>query len=411
MALTERSGLRGAPFRLMLAATVLGFGGYALLLPVVPLWASRGGSGELGAGATTGVLMLVTVATQLAVPWLMARFGHRVVLGAGMALLGAPAPAYALSAALAPVLAVSAVRGVGFGLLTVAGSALVAELVAPPEHGRAGARYGLAVGAPQLVLLPAGVAVVETFGFPAVFVAAGTAPLLGVLLVPGIRLPAGAGDAGRAALAAPGAGRAIGPGPRRLGLRLRGGMGPWVAMLCCSVAQGGLITFLPLTAQATAVTVALFGTAAGALAGRALAGELVDRRNLGGRLLVPGMLLAAAGMTAEMAATVTGQAALVVAGAAVVGLGFGVVQNDALTTLFAVAGPARYGSASAVWNIAYDAGTGLGAVGLGAVAEPFGFPAAFGASTALLLLAAPAARRTRTQSAGALPPERPRAGQ
>lgn len=385
MALTERSGLRGTPFRLMLAATVLGFGGYALLLPVVPLWAARGGSGELGAGATTGVLMLVTVATQLAVPWLMVRFGHRVVLGAGMVLLGAPAPAYALSAALTPVLAVSAVRGVGFGLLTVAGSALVAELVAPSEHGRAAARYGLAVGAPQLVLLPAGVAVVEAFGFTAVFVAAGTAPLLGVLLVPGIRLPAGA--------AAPDGSTATMPAAGPLGLRLHGGFGPWVAMLCCSVAQGGLITFLPLTAEASAATVALFGTAAGALAGRALAGELVDRRGLGGRLLVPAMLLAAAGMAAEVAAAVTGQAALVVAGAAVVGLGFGVVQNDALTTLFAVAGPARYGSASAAWNIAYDAGTGLGAVGLGAVAEPLGFPAAFGASAALLLLAAPAARR------------------
>ena len=35
-------------------------------------------------------------------------------------LLGAPAPLLALSADLAPVLAASAVRGVGFGLLTVA---------------------------------------------------------------------------------------------------------------------------------------------------------------------------------------------------------------------------------------------------------------------------------------------------
>jgi predicted MFS family arabinose efflux permease len=45
-----------------------------------------------------------------------------------------------------------------------------------------------------------------------------------------------------------------------------------------------------------------------------------------------------------------------------------------------------------VWNIAYDAGTGAGAVGLGAVADPLGFRAAFGLSALLLVAAAPLAR-------------------
>jgi predicted MFS family arabinose efflux permease len=386
-----RSGLAGNPFRLVLAATVLGFGGYALLLPVVPLWVARGGSGELGAGATTGVLMVVTVATQLVVPWLLHTAGHRVVLAAGMVLLGAPTPLLALSAELAPVLAVSAARGVGFGLLTVAGSALVAELVTPSEHGRASARYGLAVGLPQLALLPAGVAVVDAVGFTAVFAAAGAAPMLGVLLVPAIRMVcpelAVAGPSRAGPAPAPSQrGHSAAAGQR--GLRRRGA-GPMIAMAGCSVAQGGLITFLPLAAPAPTVAAALFATAAGTLAGRMLAGELVDRWGLGGRLLVPGMLLAAAGMAAEVLAVVGGAGWPAVAGAAMVGLGFGVVQNDALTSLFAAAGPARYGTASAAWNIAYDAGTGLGAVGLGAVAEPFGFAAAFAVSGLALLLAAP----------------------
>jgi MFS family permease len=382
-------GLGGVPFRLTLGATVLGFGGYAVLLPVVPLWVSRGGSGEAGAGASTGVLMLVTVLTQLAVPWLLHRIGHRAVLAGGMLLLGAPAPLLTLSADLAPVLAVSAVRGVGFGLLTVAGSALVAELVAPSDHGRAGARYGYAVGLPLLGLLPAGVAVVDTLGFAAVFVAAGVAPLLGILLVPGIRLPA----SGAVAVPRP----ADRPGARA---RVGGGMPSVLAMLGCSVAQGGLITFLPLVGSAGPVALALFGTAAGTLVGRGLAGHLVDRHGLGGRLLAPAMLLTALGMAVEVVAIGTGATGLLVAGAAAVGIGFGIVQNDALTTLFAVAGPARYGAASAAWNIAYDAGTGVGATGLGAVAEPFGFAAAFGVSGLALLLAAPFTRTRRPGPGG-----------
>jgi MFS family permease len=372
-------------FRLVLLVTTLGFSGYSLLLPVVPLWVS--GAGEFAAGATTGVLMATTILTQLAVPWLMARVGYRAVLGGGLVLLGAPAPLLALSAGLVPVLAASAVRGVGFGLLTVAGSALVAEMVPPAEHGRAAARYGVAVGLPQLLLLPTGVAVVDVAGFTGVFVAAGAAPLLGALVVPALRLPARP--------AAPSRSRSSGSGS------VRPSVGPVVAMLACSVAQGGLITFLPLAVPGAVLLVAaaLFVSAAGMLGGRAVAGRLVDRHGLGGRLLLPGVLLVALGMALEVVA-LGAPGPLLVVGAAVVGIGFGLVQNDALTTLFATAGSERYGSASAAWNIAYDAGTGVGALGLGGVADPLGFRAAFGLSALLLVVVAPLTRRRAAVRSG-----------
>ena len=72
----------------------------------------------------------------------------------------------------------------------------------------------------------------------------------------------------------------------------------------------------------------------------------------------------------------------VVAGAALVGVGFGVVQNTSLVGM--LAGAAGTATASAAWNIAYDTGTGLGAVVLGAAAEPLGFDAAFAVSAAVL---------------------------
>jgi hypothetical protein len=46
------------------------------------------------------------------------------------------------------------------------------------------------------------------------------------------------------------------------------------------------------------------------------------------------------------------------------GIGFGVVQNDALVAMFARAPAAK---ASVAWNVAFDAGQGLGAVALGAL--------------------------------------------
>ena len=79
----------------------------------------------------------------------------------------------------APVLALSAVRGVGFGILTVAGSAAVAELSDPKTRGKAVGAYGLAIAGPQIVLLPLGSWVAETIDFVPVFTI-GAAPLLGI---------------------------------------------------------------------------------------------------------------------------------------------------------------------------------------------------------------------------------------
>ncbi|MDN5917478.1 MAG: MFS transporter [Pseudonocardia sp.] len=381
--------MRGWPFRLLLLATALGFGGYALLLPVVPLWVSRGGAGEFGAGLSTGVLMAVTVATQLGVPALLRRVGHRAVLCSGMVLLGAPAPLLALSSDLGPVLAVAVLRGVGFGLLTVAGSALVAELVDPSEHGRASAWFGYAVGLPQLLFLPAGVAVADVLGFAGVFVAAGVGPVLSAVVVLFVRGP-GTGRAPARATAVREAGhRAVRTGGRTVRAA------PVLAMLACSTAQGGIITFGPLLAPGAtiAVPLALFLTALGALVGRGVAGEITDRRGRAGALLPVGTALAAAGMVLVLLSG--GASALLVVGAAVVGTGFGLVQNDAMVALFAAAGPRSYGTASAAWNVAYDAGTGLGASGLGAIAEPFGFAAAFGVSALFLLVLTPAVRPVR----------------
>ncbi|WP_157596842.1 MFS transporter, partial [Saccharomonospora saliphila] len=144
------SPLRHRPFLLMLLASAGTFSGYSLLLPVVPLWAVRQGESEAVAGATTGVFMATTVLAQFAVPRFVHARGYRAGLLLGASLLGAPALALSVSTGAVPILGVSAVRGIGFGLLTVCGSALIAELLPADALARGSGLYGLAVGLPQL---------------------------------------------------------------------------------------------------------------------------------------------------------------------------------------------------------------------------------------------------------------------
>jgi MFS family permease len=64
------------------------------------------------------------------------------------------------------------------------------------------------------------------------------------------------------------------------------------------------------------------------------------------------------------------------------GAGFGVAQSASLALMFDRVRPSGYGAVSAVWNIAYDAGYGLGSIAFGVLAVHTGYPGAF-ALTAL----------------------------
>lgn len=114
-----------------------------------------------------------------------------------------------------------------------------------------------------------------------------------------------------------------------------------------------------------------------------------------GLLVLPGALVGAVGMAALALGTAPGlNSWLVVAGAAVFGLGLGMNQNDSLVVIMGRAGPGRRGLASTVWNFAYDAGMGSGAVLFGAVLAGLDYPWAYALAAAVILLAAPSGRRS-----------------
>jgi predicted MFS family arabinose efflux permease len=73
----------------------------------------------------------------------------------------------------------------------------------------------------------------------------------------------------------------------------------------------------------------------------------------------------------------------VLAGAVLFGAGFGVAQNASLTLMYSRVAEPGYSMVSAVWNLAYDAGMGLGAAGFGLLAASTGYPAAFVATAVL----------------------------
>ncbi|MFF5712392.1 MFS transporter [Streptomyces sp. NPDC012756] len=395
---------------------------FYLLLSVVPLYAEVGGGGHGdAAGLTTGTLMLATVGGELATPRLVARFGYRLTLVAGLFLLGAPAFALAASGNAVWIAAVCVLRGLGFAFTVVAGGALTASLIPAERRGEGLALVGIVTGIPSLVALPLGVWLVDHVGYGPVFAAGAVAALAAIVSVPGLpdreagspdREAGSPGrDAGLRGRDPDSPDREAGRSDREAdperpigvtaGFRTPALARPALVFAATALAAGILVTFLPLavpSASAGVVATALFAQTAAATAARWVAGRHGDRHGPAA-LLLPGLAVAAGGM---LLTALTHSPVAVVLGTALFGVGFGITQNATLTLMYARVPASGYGTVSALWNFAFDAGMGVGAVGFGILAGRTGYPWAFALTAVLMLTAlAPAWRDRRTEGARA----------
>ncbi|HET8600508.1 MAG TPA: MFS transporter [Segeticoccus sp.] len=389
--------LRVAGMPALTAMTFVGFAGYAVLLPVAPLWAVHGGADSAGAGLVNGVLLLFTVLTQLFVPPALRRFGWGPVLSAGMVLLGVPSVLYAVSDALAPVLALSAVRGVGFGVLTVTGSAAIAQLVEADRRGEGIGAYGLAIALPQLVLLPLGPWIAEHAGFWVVFAISGL-PLFGV--PPVWRLARAIhGEPPDVLHPGPDEGAAT-PGTRAGFPAYRPLLRPMLLLLSVTLAGGAVVTFTPqMVGSALVTTLGLFVMGLVTAVTRWRAGIVADRHGAE-RFLWPLVLVTAVGMAVTALAVTDHEhtrLALFFVGMVVVGVAYGSLQNLTLVISFNAVHPRHHNLASATWNIGFDAGTGLGSVAVGALAVQSSFTVGLLVAGAVSVVVLPIALRHPSQ--------------
>jgi predicted MFS family arabinose efflux permease len=372
--------LRLAPIRWLVLLTLMGFTSFFVTLASLPYWAVQGGASVSAAGLVTTVMLGATVLVQLTVPSLVARFGPTNILVLGVLLLTVPASAYLLSADLPWLLAVSAVRGAGFAMVTVVTVILLGLLAPQGRRSQAVGLHGLAVSLPGLIALPIGVALTLADRFVLATTLA-SAPALVALFTKRL--------ATDLAVSGPPAAES---GAQQARQAIRPVIAPALVLLLVCVAVSGYVTFLPIElddSDRASVAVLVFG--ATALVARWRVGVIADRVGL--QYLLPGSVLAAAmGIVVVGLALMGSSTWLLMVGSAVCGAGYGGTQNLTLVAAFARAGPAGIMSASALWNMSFDTGVAVGAVVVGLVAGAGpGVPGTYVACGIVLALAVPVA--------------------
>jgi predicted MFS family arabinose efflux permease len=230
--------------------------------------------------------------------------------------------------------------------------------------------------------MPLGVWLAGLVGFSPALLVGGLASLAGLVAVAALPRDLMAVEAGRRPLRVLDA------------LRTPTLIRPSIVFAATALGGGAVLTFLPVAVpHGGLASVALLTQALAATGSRWWAGRYGDRHGAES-LLMPGTLLAAAGI---LALVLIDAPVAVLAGSMLFGLGFGVVQNASLATMYSTAGIGAFSAVTAVWSVAYDSGLGLGAAGFGLLAGHAGLPAAFALTAAILAATAPLARRRARQ--------------
>ncbi len=373
---------RRPEIRRLVLVGILAFSSFFLTLSSLPLWAVAGGASEGAAGLVTAVMLISTVATQIIVPAFVRRFGLATTLSIGLIALGGASPFYLISDDLWWLLVVSAIRGIGFAVITVLMPLAATSMVPKRQRGEVIGIYGLAIAVPNLLGVPIGVGLTTAGQFHWVAIL-GAAPLVALVMV-----SAFAQVKPHEAELSPSPATAENSG------LFKAIIGATLILFTVTLAGGGVFTFLPIVSGNGVIATAgllIFGLTSAIC--RWISGVLSDR--MGTRILLPSSLIAAGGGMALLALGL-GQdsAVLILLGALVMGGGYGAVQNLTLLVAFERAGPARQANASATWNAAFDGGTAVGALAIGLVASAgAGFPWTFVGCAVLIVAMLPLALR------------------
>jgi predicted MFS family arabinose efflux permease len=332
---------------------------FYLLLSTLPALVSSNGAGHSGAGLTTGALMAATVLAEIAVPNWVSRWGYRRLALVALWLLASPSLALCLSFNMSLAVLVSAVRGLGLGILFVTGSAIVAHVTAPSRRAEGLALYGAVSGLASIVGTPAGVWIAARGGAVALIVLSSLVAIGGLLTA--TRIPAGARDARTS--------------DYMLSIQsARTLLLPAISFALTAVAAAIFMTFAPIggvTSGSNGIAAALLVHTSFTVLARWASGRLASP---------PSFVLRAAGIVAGaglLAVSFASHFAMFLVGAALTGIAFGIAQNVSLVWMFDRAEPAQYDSVSAIWSIAYDGGLGLGAAAFGFVLTTLGRQSAF----------------------------------
>jgi len=115
--------------------------GFGIVIPAIPIFARSFDVSALAASSVVSAFALMRFIASPGAGWLTDRFGERVILATGLAIVAGSSALAGLSQNFGQLLILRGIGGVGSSMFTVAALALLLRVVAAEQRGRASAAF------------------------------------------------------------------------------------------------------------------------------------------------------------------------------------------------------------------------------------------------------------------------------
>ena len=371
----EENSVWNRDFILIDLTSFLVFGSFYYLLSTLQYYVLELGGSVASVGLIMGIFTLVAVAFRPVVGQLLDSRGRRIMLMVGITLILVSFVIYPLVHALWWVILIRILHGIGWSVVPVAISTLVADVVPAKRRGEAMGYYSNFMDVAMAVGPFVGVLLLQYGSFTTVCLGAAITLLPALALVCTVR-----------ERYQPSTDRPKSP------LLSRPALLPGVVMMTASIGYGSVVSFLPILVLQRGITGHFLGISDYAFYYIVYALTLLLTRGIWGRLsdkygrkaaIIPGMLLLAAG---TFLLAITWSFPLLLLVGVVYAAGFGSTQPSILAWTIDRVGHSEMGAAVSTFFIAFDGGLGLGALIMGMVSQYFSYQATFMTTTVITLI-------------------------
>ncbi|WP_088227306.1 MFS transporter [Desulfosporosinus sp. FKB] len=346
------------------------FGSFYYLLSTLQYYVLQLGGSVASVGLVMGIFTLVAVAVRPIVGQLLDTRGRHLLLMFGLIVILVSFIIYPLVHQLWWLILIRILHGIGWSVVPVAISTIVADVVPGKRRGEAMGYYSNFMDVAMAIGPFAGVLLLQFGNYKAVFWGAA------LTLLPAFAFAGSVHERYQP--------NSDGSNGSRLS---RAALLPGFVMMTASIGYGCVVSFLPTLVMDRGITGNFLGLSDYAFYYIVYALTLLLTRGIWGRLsdkygrkaaIMPGMLLLAGG-TFLLAYTWSFPILLLVG--VVYAAGFGAAQPSILAWTVDRAGHTERGAAVSTFFIAFDGGLGLGALLMGMVIQHFSYEVTFLATT------------------------------
>lgn len=353
-------------FVLLCVVTVLCFCSHQLVAVVLPLFVEGLGGSPLIAGLVFTSFSITSFIFRPLIGHLTDTWSVRGTLLGGAAILGSLGLAFLVPSLWLAFIA-NAVRGVGWGAFSTAGSTAVALIAPPARRGEASGHYSVATTTAAALSPAFALWLLSATGqFPIVFALAGAAGLAAAMTVALLPRVGSGATTFWGAFALPRDGLSLGSFVDRPVLLAS------LLLVCVTMTSPVTFAFVPVHAKGIGVdNISWYFVASGvtSVVARVLLGRMVDRGSRGIWIATGYGVLIAAFAAFIMADGIE----MFVVAAILTAVGQSLLHPALMALAIDRAEPGRMGKAMATFSMFYRVGEGLGAPVAGALIVAFGY--------------------------------------